>query len=344
MLDTYTYQRASLSDLNAKAHQFNQEERWDDSLACCNAILAKTNRDAEVYAIRANAKRMLRQYHNAIEDCDVALKLNSNCVMALEVRAASYWSVFYENEVVYLKEVEQTAKRLLAINENNFKGYFFLGQVRLHGEKLNKNQENALWYFARCIEIEPDNFFGWLQLARTNFALDRYAEAVSYFKNALQLLPMGSVHIKSAKESIEKCHTMMAQQNRDRELREKYRAEELQKQRRMAEAKQKAEQEAELQKAQVASEEHYKNNGCAAYFVPPGVIAADSSDASAPPDPQASASHPGLTPPPSLVTPPLSQGSFINAPLVRTVFTPSPSDNSNANVSDQSFASLFKKK
>jgi tetratricopeptide (TPR) repeat protein len=165
-----------------------------------NAAVPRTNRAN--YLIRASqsagSKEKERQMlETALEDCTIAIKAKPNHAKGYENR---------ENIYLRFKQYPQAladANMLIKLEPQNRLGYYTKGfcyQEFDRAENKSEYLDSAIYYFNKCLEIDP----------RTDFALNnrgtlkfnrkqQYDEAIADFTKAISINPAGNYYLNRSK-------------------------------------------------------------------------------------------------------------------------------------------------
>ena len=125
-------------------------------------------------------------YKQAIEDCDIALKVNPNLAAGYEKRALIYLDLKKE------KEAFPDADNLIRLDPGNKLGYYMRGTLY-----ANMNEfEKALADFNKSLSISPD-YHQVLNNRGTLFLnyYKKYPEALADFNEAIRLSPQGNYYL-----------------------------------------------------------------------------------------------------------------------------------------------------
>jgi Flp pilus assembly protein TadD len=168
----------------------NSGTLWDDAIAHYpNAPQPRTSRAN--YALKlptTNQSERDAYFKQSLEDCNVAIKANSNHAPAYENREYIYF-----NQGKY-KEAIADATTLIKLDPGNNLGYAIRGASYV---RLNDDPNKALTDLNKSLSLKPDNEFALDNRASLYYnSFQKYAEAVVDFTKAISINPQqGSYYL-----------------------------------------------------------------------------------------------------------------------------------------------------
>ena len=183
-----------------------------DPIAKITEDIQKDSKNSELYNRRAILYLHANQINNAYSDINKAIELNdknsdfyitlsdiyfaegkvNKCKdaldKALDVNTQSVEALLKLSELhLYLKEyaeLHKNADKAIEINKNASQAYFIKG----FAYKETNDSSNAVKYFLKTIELDPENYNAFMQLGLM-FSSKRNKLAIDYLNNALNINP-----------------------------------------------------------------------------------------------------------------------------------------------------------
>lgn len=130
------------------------------------------------YSIKADICNHFKKYNAAIDACNQALELNPNLKEAYGNRSVAYWYLGFSGQAhLDLDKVVQLSNGTDAKAYHN-KAVFF---------KDEKKYQEALTYYNKAIELQPDYAFAYYNRGKLYLLLNDQATACSDFLTAVEL-------------------------------------------------------------------------------------------------------------------------------------------------------------
>jgi tetratricopeptide (TPR) repeat protein len=166
----------------------DERERWrdyywrgdtDQALALLNDFIAHHPKDAEAHDQRATLYAALRQYDDALADCDEAIRL-----AFLKAPAYSHKAELFLKRG-QINEAAATATEALRQDPDWGRAYVIRARARL----AQKDYEGAVGDFTSAIRREPHGTDLYVARGNAYFIQKHYASALADYRQAMQIDP-----------------------------------------------------------------------------------------------------------------------------------------------------------
>lgn len=171
---------ASYHILAGRIYMFTQ--RGQDAFQSLSKAIALDPKSAEAYYERSVLYALLEDFAGCVQDANEALKRTTNDSLLQWIRlnrGTCYTPLqrFDDAMIDYDWILEKDSNNIGALNDK-----------AMLLETLGRKEDGVL-LMKRIIALEPESYYGYLNLGFLLSSLERYEEALPYFNQSLELLP-----------------------------------------------------------------------------------------------------------------------------------------------------------
>lgn len=191
--------------------KYLEDGRNEDAIKCFDDVIKTQPKNSEAYLNKGKALLDLNRIADAIVLYNKAIKLNKSLTREYSSIGEKYFQLEkYEDSLKYLNMV-------LKDNLNNGKACFYKAEILFKKSnykdaldfyfrsatlkycsyntlndqgywlRINSKYELAILYYDKCIELDKNNYVGYIEKACSLDALHKFGEAIKYYRKALAL-------------------------------------------------------------------------------------------------------------------------------------------------------------
>lgn len=175
---------------------YKNNKRYDDAISTFNKILAMDSTDMRAERALAESYHAKGDYINALKHYDIVLEAEENREVLANKALVLHALKKYDEAISLYYDLlaEQSNERL---RQNLIEALCIKGDAMLSRAEF----KNALTFYDKALEIDPDNAKAYFGLAKANENLNFKDRALEYYKKAVELAPDNNTY-KTAYEHL----------------------------------------------------------------------------------------------------------------------------------------------
>ena len=180
----FLFAQMSLKELNRKAVDYYQIQKYDSALYYFNQLIDFYPNDTIAYLDRALTKEMLNDYTGSIADYTRLEKVDSSEVDAYFLRGAAFYHLGFIDAAL------SDFKHFIISENDNSYAYYFIGKIF-----LDRNQnKTAKKYFEKAIFHNPMHSESLFELAKFEFEKKKYDSALKLIDKSIEAFPSSNAY------------------------------------------------------------------------------------------------------------------------------------------------------
>ncbi len=188
-----TLNSCSVQDLLETGDKFWRKKDYAAVITCYTHAIELDSENYDAHVNRGAGYNELKQYDNAIADCDKAMQLNPRSNAAYNNRGYAYWKLQqydhaiadFTQALVIDPNATKTKDNLEACKKAAVKHY--LDQGRAFQEQ--KHDADAVQCCTKAIEIDPENYNAYIKRGACYNELNQHDNAIADCNKAIRLNP-----------------------------------------------------------------------------------------------------------------------------------------------------------